>query len=110
MPVGGETRVSEGKKVLFYHNNATPHTCGIASRKIEELGFKLAPQSPYSPDLAPSDYYLFANLRRFLSGKYFSTNSEVIHATEDYFRCLPENHFSKGIESVETRWVTCAIV
>ncbi|EFN62606.1 hypothetical protein EAG_03677, partial [Camponotus floridanus] len=26
------------------------------------LRFQLVPHSPYSPDLAPSDYYLFSNM------------------------------------------------
>jgi len=34
---------------------------------------------PYSPDLAPSDFWLFPHLKKFLRGKRFS-NEEVIAA------------------------------
>jgi len=33
---------------------------------------------PYSPDLAPSDFHLFLNLKKFVAGKHFRSNEEVI--------------------------------
>jgi hypothetical protein len=40
--------------------------------KIEELGFTLMPQPPYSPDLAPCDFFLFSYLKQHLEGKHFA--------------------------------------
>ena len=53
--------------------------------KLNELGFDLLPHPPYSPDLAPSDYWLFADLKKMLQGKRFGSNKEVIAETETYF-------------------------
>lgn len=51
-----------------------------------ELGFELLPHPPYSPDLAPSDFFLFSDLKRMLNGeKKFSTDEEAIAETEDYW-------------------------
>jgi hypothetical protein len=36
---------------------------------------------PHYPDLAPSDFFLFADLKKMLAGKKFSTNQEVITET-----------------------------
>jgi [histone H3]-lysine36 N-dimethyltransferase SETMAR len=44
---------------------------------VYELGYELVPHPPYSPDLDPSDFFLFADLKRMLVGKKFSTNDEV---------------------------------
>ncbi|EFN80260.1 Histone-lysine N-methyltransferase SETMAR, partial [Harpegnathos saltator] len=33
--------------------------------------YELLEHPAYSPDLAPSDYYLFPNLKKFLAGKRF---------------------------------------
>jgi [histone H3]-lysine36 N-dimethyltransferase SETMAR len=52
--------------------------------KLHELGYELRPHPPYSPDLAPSDFFLFAELKRMLAGKKFSTNQEVITETDAY--------------------------
>ncbi|XP_076266061.1 histone-lysine N-methyltransferase SETMAR-like [Rhynchophorus ferrugineus] len=46
--------------------------------KIQELGFELLPRPAYSPDLPPSNYFLFSNLKRMFAGKKFSLNEEVI--------------------------------
>ena len=53
--------------------------------KLHELHFELLSHPPYSPDLAPSDYQLFADLKKMLLGKRFSFNEEVISETEAYF-------------------------
>ena len=33
-----------------------------------ECGFEILPHPPYSPDMAPSDFYLFPNLKPHLRG------------------------------------------
>ncbi|KAI6656057.1 hypothetical protein LOD99_1791 [Oopsacas minuta] len=38
---------------------------------IDDLGFEFFPHPPYSPDLAPSDYWLFGEMKRPLRGKRF---------------------------------------
>jgi len=75
--------------------------------KIKELQFELLEHPPYSPDLALSDFWLFPHLKKFLRGKRFSSNEEVIAAIKDYFAGLPENHFKDGIHKLEDRWNKC---
>ncbi|KYN28021.1 Presenilins-associated rhomboid-like protein, mitochondrial [Trachymyrmex cornetzi] len=70
------------KKVLYHHDNAPSHTSLKAMVKLDQLRFKLVAHPPYSPDLAPSDYYLFPNLKRWLQGKRFRSNEEVIAEIE----------------------------
>ena len=53
--------------------------------KFNELGFELLPHPPYSPDLAPKDFFLFSDLKRMLVGKKFKSNDEVVAQTETYF-------------------------
>lgn len=45
---------------------------------------ELFPHLPYSPDLAPSDLFLFSYLKKMLAGKKYSSNEEVIYETEVY--------------------------
>jgi hypothetical protein len=45
--------------------------------KLHESGYELLPHAPFSPDLAPSNLFLFADLKRMLAGKKFSTKSHV---------------------------------
>ena len=53
--------------------------------KLNELRFELLLHPAYSPDLAPSDYWLFADLKKMLQGKGLGSNIEVIAKTEAYF-------------------------
>ena len=66
------------KKVLFHQDNAPCHKSLAAMAKLNELSFELLPHPPYSPNLAPSDYYLFADLKKMLQGKRFYSNEEVV--------------------------------
>ena len=63
------------KKVLFHQDMA----------KLRELHFELLPHLPYSPGLAPSDYWLLAGLKRMLQEKRFGSNEEIISETVAYF-------------------------
>ena len=62
---------------------------------MNELSFEFLPHSPHSPDLAPSDYWIFANLKKILQGKRFGSNEEVIAETEAYFESKGESFYKK---------------
>lgn len=95
------------KKILFHQDNAPAHKAIVTIEKLKDLGWKLLPHPPYSPDLAPSDYYLFSNLKKWLSGKKFYSNEEVIAETNAYFEELEKKTYLKGIEMLKDRWTKC---
>jgi len=68
-------------KVLFHHDNAPAHTSALAKAKLVELGYELLRHPPYSPDLAPCDFFLIPNLKKSLPGQKFASNEEVVAAT-----------------------------
>ena len=59
------------KNVLFHQDNVQ---CHKLMAKLHELLFELLPHPLYSLDLVPSNYWLFAGLRRMLPGKRFVSN------------------------------------
>ena len=50
--------------VLLQQDNARVHTCKVAMDAVERNGYELIPHPAYSPDLAPSDFFLFSNLKK----------------------------------------------
>ena len=66
--------------------------------KLDELHFELLPHLPYSPNLAPSDYWLFADLKRMLQRKRLGSNEEVISETEAHFESV-HKYFNKKASS-----------
>lgn len=98
------------KKIIFHQDNAPVHKSALAMGKLRDLGYELLGHPPYSPDLAPSDFHLFPNLKKFVSGKRFVSNEEVEKAVDEYFDNLPESHFREGILKLEKRWTKCVEV
>jgi histone-lysine N-methyltransferase SETMAR len=61
------------KRVLLQQDNARPLTAKKTLQKIKELeGIELLPHPAFSPDLEPSDCYLFRSMAKFLRGKIFN--------------------------------------
>ena len=75
-------RVKVNKGFLFLHDNAPAHRALATQKKLAYLGFQCLDHPPYSPDLVPSDYYLFPGLKKKLKVCHFSSDAEVIAAAE----------------------------
>ena len=95
------------EKIPFHDDNASSHISNIAQPKKDELGFESLPHPRYSPDLAPSDYYLFPNLKRWLCRKRFESNKEVEWEKEGYFGRFDKSYYLEGIEKLNDRWNRC---
>ena len=50
----------EYTKRLYDNANAPSHAAELVKDSINSLGWEVLPHSPYSPDLASSDYLLFS--------------------------------------------------
>jgi histone-lysine N-methyltransferase SETMAR len=73
----------------FHIDNAKPHNSRLSLQKIEEYGFIRVPQPPYSPDLAPCDFFLFGYLKSQLEGKTFSAENSLKTKVERILRDIP---------------------
>ena len=71
--------------VLLLHDNAPVHTSAKSQAAIQQCGFQQLNHPPYSPDLAPSGYFLFRVMEKFLRGKRFSSDEEVKEAVTTWF-------------------------
>ncbi len=92
------------KKVLFHQDNAACHKLIATMAKLHELHFELLPHLPYSIDLTPSNYWLFADLKRMLQRNRFDYNEKVILETKAYFEAKDISFYKKCIELLEKHW------
>ena len=51
---------------------------------VERNGYELVPHPAYSPDLAPSDFFLFPNLKKNNRRLHFRSDEEVVTAVEEW--------------------------
>ena len=94
------------KGVLLHQNNAPAHKSLVAMFTVHDCGFELIDHRLYSPDLAPSDYFLFPNLKKHLAGKRYESDDDVISAVEDFFKGQ-ENCYATAIRALQHRWKKC---
>lgn len=90
--------------VHLLHDNARPHTALLTRQKICELGWHPVPHPPYSPDIAPCDYYLFRPLKHFLSGQTFNSYDALKMAINSFFESQLPAFWRDGIQMLPDRW------
>ena len=75
---------------------------------MKELGFKRAPHPPYSPDIAPSDFFLFGYVKEQLKGKSFRDGDELFQMISTIINSISEKTRKKVFEEWRDRceWVT----
>jgi len=66
----------------------------------------VVPHPPYSPDLAPSDFFLFPKLKMKLMGQRFQTE-EIQAESQAVLNTLRENDFHKCFKNWQRRCDHC---
>ena len=92
------------RKVILLHDNARPHVAIKTKETIIELGWEVMTHPAYSPDLAPSDYYLFRSLEHSLREKSFSNVDDLKNHLDEYFESKPQSFYRDGIRQLPIKW------
>lgn len=90
--------------IHFLHDNARPHKSNQSTQKLHDLGFTILPHPPYSPDISPSDYYLFSPLKSALNGRNFENAAEIQTVIQDWINGKPREFFRKAFTDLPERW------
>ncbi|KAI6648034.1 hypothetical protein LOD99_8236 [Oopsacas minuta] len=90
---------TRGMKILI--DNASSHTAKLTKNFLDVEGLELFPHPPYSPNLAPCDFWLFPKLKIYLQGKDFNTLQALGTGLYQYFKSIPEEEF----RNVFYKWV-----
>jgi histone-lysine N-methyltransferase SETMAR len=69
-------------------------------KKLADFYFEVLKTPAYSPDLAPSDYYLFSNLKKYLKGRKFSSIEEVTSTAVGWFAAQTKEFFLDGLKNL----------
>ena len=67
----------------------------VAMAAATECSFRVFPHPLYSPDLAPSDFYLFPKPETNLRGRNFGSNEDAIDTINEYLRNQDKDLFWK---------------
>ena len=61
----------------------------------------------YSPDLAPSNFFLFPKIKEILKGRHFDDIDDIRSNTTAALKAIPQNQFQNGFEGWTRRWHRC---
>ena len=93
--------------VLLQQDNAPVHSSKVAMQSVRDCGFELLPHPPYSPDLAPSDFFLFPKLKKELRGQRYDDDDELMLAVEGFCKGHDSAFYREGLEALPRRWTKC---
>jgi transposase len=65
----------------------------LASKQITVLE-----HPPYSPDLAPNDFFLFMKIKKILKGRHFDDIDDIRSNTTTTLKAIPQNQFQNCFE------------
>ena len=69
---------SNKRKIWLHLDNCRVHNSIASVERIKEAGFKRTPHPPYSPDIAPSDFFLFGYTKQKLKGCGFAERDDLL--------------------------------
>ena len=86
--------------VILHYDNASVHTSYHVLSTIHNLRYELLRHPPYSSDLAPSDYYPFPLLKKYLKGRRYEDRSALDSSIHQCLNGLSKNDFTAAIQQL----------
>jgi len=93
--------------IVLLHDNARPHSAGLTKNLLRQFHWDVFDHPPYSPDLAPSDFHLFPELKKWLGGRRYDTHEELESSINEHFKSLAAEFYEAGIGKLVHRYDKC---
>ena len=91
----------------FHQDNAPCHKSTLVTNWMTNRGMKVVWHPPYSPDLAPSDFFLFPGMKKPLRGIRFQSTEELKDSSESYLKGLQKKDFEVAFQDWKKRMQKC---
>jgi hypothetical protein len=92
---------------LFLLHDVPSHNVTIIKQFLAQRKVTVQDQPPYSPDLAPFDYFLFPKVKSHLKGRLFDLISGIQKAVTGTLDTIAKDDFYKGIQKLYDRENLC---
>ncbi|GBN84258.1 hypothetical protein AVEN_254239-1 [Araneus ventricosus] len=104
-----ENNLKNGPTIDWFllHDNAPPHRALIVKTYLARHSVTTLEHPPYSPDLAPADFYMFPRLKMRWKGHRFVDSDEVIENATKQLKDLSKNEFQECFEQLYEHWKKC---
>ena len=95
------------KGIVLLHDNARPHVANQTKDLITSFKWETADHPPYSPDLAPTNYHLFLNLKKHLGGQRLQDDDQVKTVVMQWLTSQAGDFYEEGIHKLVQRYDKC---
>ena len=92
---------------MLFSAFAPSHTSLVVQQFLAEKSIPIITQPPYSPDLAPSDFWLFPALKMVLKGTRFATMEDIEWNATAEPQKIPKEAFRQCFQQWQDRWSKC---
>ncbi|UYV80279.1 hypothetical protein LAZ67_18002278 [Cordylochernes scorpioides] len=99
--------LKDGNDWILHVGNARPHTAHVVLQFLANHLTIQIPHPPYSPDLAPNDFFLYLKLKMNLKGRKFDNVDMIQAESKATLRNLSKSDFISCFDNWEKRWNGC---
>ena len=86
---------------LLHHDNAPSHPFVLTQKYRAKNKMAVTPHPPHSPDLAPSDFFLFPKMKLKLKGRRLDTIEEIQGESQRVLDTLDRKGLSGSVPNME---------
>jgi len=79
----------------LHHDNAPAHTALAVREFLASKQITVLEHPAYSPDLAPSDFFLFPKIEEILKGRHFDDTDDISSNTTAGLKAIPNKPIPK---------------
>jgi len=92
---------------MLLHNNTPAHCAIYVHQFLAQHGVPVLNHPPYSPDLAPADFFLFPRLKSIMKGARFAGMAAIQERVTVVLRSIPTEAFADSFQKLYKRCQQC---
>ena len=92
---------------FLHHDNAPAHSALSIRQFCAKNQMTVLPQPPYSPDLAPCDFFLFPKLKSVLKGRRFQRIDDIKANSSQTLKAISNEAIQDCFAKWKHRWEKC---
>jgi hypothetical protein len=94
-------------KICAKADEAPAHASLVVQQFFASTNTTVIPYSPYSPDLASCNFFLFPKMKLLLKRRCFGSIKEIQTLSQNVTKTLSQNDFQKCFRTWKSRWNRC---
>jgi len=95
---------------MLHHDNAPAYASLLIRSYLAKHQTLVVSHPPYSPDLAPADFFLFPKLKTTLKGRRFQIIGEIQENAIRELRAITDSVLQEAFQQCKKHWERCIAI